>query len=252
VEDDPLWTRSARAEAFDSIGFYHCDHLGTPQEMTDAEGNLAWQAQYKAWGEAILVVEKMRNSLRFQGQYFDHETGLHYNRFRYYDPEVGRFISKDPIRLLGGLNLFQYVITPTGWVDPLGLVGLRNTDPPLGSLSDVEARCWYLREETKICCQIDRSKSLKKQARQASILRNQARIRTRLLMQNRDKAKELNQADPNLTFKKLVVYKKKKKGLDGNAIYQDILDTSTKSRNSVNESLLDGIDCDVVLKNKGI
>jgi RHS repeat-associated protein len=75
--------------------------LGTPQEMTDEEGNLAWQAQYKAWGEAILVVEKMRNPLRFQGQYFDHETGLHYNRFRYYDPEVGRFISKDPIGFFG-------------------------------------------------------------------------------------------------------------------------------------------------------
>jgi RHS repeat-associated protein len=95
--------------------------LGTPQEMTDEEGNLAWQAQYKAWGEAILVVEKMRNSLRFQGQYFDHETGLHYNRHRYYDPEIGRFISKDPIKYQGGLNFYFYVPNPTEWVDPLGL-----------------------------------------------------------------------------------------------------------------------------------
>jgi RHS repeat-associated protein len=89
--------------------------------MTDEEGNLAWQAQYKAWGEAILVVEKIRNPLRFQGQYFDHETGLHYNRFRYYDPETGRFISKDPIGINGGLNLFQYAPNPITWVDALGL-----------------------------------------------------------------------------------------------------------------------------------
>jgi RHS repeat-associated protein len=89
--------------------------------MTDEEGNLAWQAQYKAWGEAILVVEKMRNPLRFQGQYFDHETGLHYNRFRYYDPETGRFISKDPIGFMGGANLYQYAPNPVEWVDPLGL-----------------------------------------------------------------------------------------------------------------------------------
>jgi RHS repeat-associated protein len=96
-------------EPFDKLGFYHCDHLGTPQEITDEEGNIAWQAQYKAWGEAKEIISKaaqgarFRNPLRFQGQYFDHETGLHYNRFRYYDPETGRFISKDPIGFRGGL-----------------------------------------------------------------------------------------------------------------------------------------------------
>nr|WP_273924137.1 RHS repeat-associated core domain-containing protein [Pseudomonas idahonensis] len=61
------------------------------------------------------------NPLRFQGQYHDHETGLHYNRYRYYDPEVGRFVSKDPIGYAGGLNLFAYAPNPAGWVDPLGL-----------------------------------------------------------------------------------------------------------------------------------
>jgi len=59
--------------------------------------------------------------LRFQGQYYDTETGLHYNRFRYYDPDVGRFTSKDPIGLLGGDNLYMYAPNPMGWVDPLGL-----------------------------------------------------------------------------------------------------------------------------------
>ncbi|MQT57173.1 RHS repeat protein, partial [Pseudomonas sp. FSL R10-0399] len=59
--------------------------------------------------------------LRFQGQYFDTETGLHYNRYRYYDPQVGRFISKDPIGFAGGLNVYAYAPNPVGWVDPFGL-----------------------------------------------------------------------------------------------------------------------------------
>ena len=59
--------------------------------------------------------------LRFQGQYFDAETGLHYNRFRYYDPQTGRFTTQDPISLAGGINLYQYAPNPVLWVDPLGL-----------------------------------------------------------------------------------------------------------------------------------
>ncbi|WP_262378094.1 RHS repeat-associated core domain-containing protein, partial [Pseudomonas sp. WS 5078] len=63
----------------------------------------------------------LKNPIRFQGQYHDHETGLHYNRYRYYDPRAGRFISKDPISYAGGLNLYAYAPNPTGWVDALGL-----------------------------------------------------------------------------------------------------------------------------------
>ena len=59
-------------------------------------------------------------SIRFQGQWHDPETGLHYNRFRYYDPDVGRFIHQDPIGLLGGNNLYQYAPNPLDWIDPLG------------------------------------------------------------------------------------------------------------------------------------
>jgi RHS repeat-associated protein len=61
------------------------------------------------------------NPIRFQGQYHDHETGLHYNRHRYYDPTVGRFISKDPLSYDAGLNLYQCAPNPTGWTDALGL-----------------------------------------------------------------------------------------------------------------------------------
>ncbi|WP_123725914.1 RHS repeat-associated core domain-containing protein [Pseudomonas protegens] len=67
--------------------------------------------------------------LRLQGQYHDHETGLHYNRYRYYDPEVGRFVSKDPIGYAGGLNVFQYALSPMEWVDPLGLAGRKTSKP---------------------------------------------------------------------------------------------------------------------------
>ncbi|MBY5925864.1 MULTISPECIES: RHS repeat-associated core domain-containing protein [unclassified Halomonas] len=63
------------------------------------------------------------NPFRFQGQYHDEETGLHYNRHRYYDPEIGRFTTQDPIGLAGGDNLYVYAPEPTGWVDPLGLSG---------------------------------------------------------------------------------------------------------------------------------
>ena len=64
---------------------------------------------------------KVNISFHFQGQYYDEERGLHYNRFRYYDPEIGRFVSQDPIGLMGGIHLFEYDHNTTRWIDPLGL-----------------------------------------------------------------------------------------------------------------------------------
>jgi RHS repeat-associated protein len=130
-KEDPLWNYKPVALPIDVLAWYQCDHLGTPQELTDQHGNNAWSAQYKAWGE----VEEQRsefaqqvgltNPIRFQGQYHDHETGLHYNRHRYYDPKIGRFISKDPIGYEGGINVYQYAPNPLGWTDPLGLAAHR-------------------------------------------------------------------------------------------------------------------------------
>lgn len=101
--------------------YYQLDHLGTPQELTDYSGEIMWSAKYRAYGNlAALDVSEIDNPLRFQGQYFDAETGLHYNRHRYYNPGTGRFLTPDPIKLAGGLNSYQYVTNPTGWVDPLG------------------------------------------------------------------------------------------------------------------------------------
>jgi RHS repeat-associated protein len=102
--------------------YYQLDHLGTPQELTDYSGEIMWSAKYRAYGNlATLDIAEIDNPLRFQGQYFDAETGLHYNRHRYYNPSTGRFLTPDPIKLAGGLNNYQYVPNPTGWVDPLGL-----------------------------------------------------------------------------------------------------------------------------------
>ena len=131
IEQDPLWNgqqlRTPQAFAKEEIAFYQCDHLGTPQELTDHEGGIAWSASYKAWGEAKQAISEagrkagFRNPIRFQGQYFDDETGLHYNRYRYYDPRSGRFVSSDPIGRAGGLNFHQYTPNPIEWIDPLGL-----------------------------------------------------------------------------------------------------------------------------------
>ncbi|WP_235810047.1 RHS repeat domain-containing protein, partial [Pseudomonas syringae group genomosp. 3] len=108
-------------ETENTVYYYHTDQIGTPLEMTDAEGHIVWQAKYAPWGLIKqLVVNEVEQNLRFQGQYFDVETGLHYNTFRYYDPEIGRFITQDPIGLSGGDNLYLYAPNPYGWVDPLG------------------------------------------------------------------------------------------------------------------------------------
>jgi RHS repeat-associated protein len=126
-DQDPLWHTEVKPQAFEAIAWYHCDHLGTPMELTDEQGNIAWAGQYKAWGEvreerSVWAKQHgLGNPIRFQGQYHDHETGLHYNRYRYYDAANGRFIGKDPISFVGGLNVYAYAFNPTQWTDPLGL-----------------------------------------------------------------------------------------------------------------------------------
>ena len=109
----------------DWIYFVNTDHLGTPQEVVSEDGNIVWLARYKAWGRIHkLEREDIKQPFRFQGQYFDEETGLHYNRHRYYDPDVGRFVSQDPIGLAGGDNLYLYGPNPITWLDVLGLSGV--------------------------------------------------------------------------------------------------------------------------------
>jgi RHS repeat-associated protein len=100
----------------------HNDHLGTPIRLTNRLGRVAWSADYRAFGQAQIKTASISNALRFPGQYFDEETGLHYNRFRYYAPALGRYLSPDPVSFRAGLNFYVYVNNdPVNRTDPLGL-----------------------------------------------------------------------------------------------------------------------------------
>ncbi|EPF2594857.1 RHS repeat-associated core domain-containing protein [Proteus mirabilis] len=107
------------------------DHQGTPREIFSEGGQASWAGRLNTWGQMQFWryrEGKAENDpnytecpFRFAGQYEDEESGLYYNRFRYYDKETGQYLSPDPIGLLGGLNPYGYVHCPTGWVDPFGL-----------------------------------------------------------------------------------------------------------------------------------
>ena len=102
--------------------YYINDHLGTPQRLITGEGTVVWQAAALPFGRTQVQLGTVQNNLRFPGQYYDAETGLHYNWNRYYDPETGRYLSPDPIGLEGGLNLYAYMENdPVNWSDPWGL-----------------------------------------------------------------------------------------------------------------------------------
>ncbi|MEG8151684.1 RHS repeat-associated core domain-containing protein, partial [Escherichia coli] len=113
----------AGKEGPNRILYFHTDVNGAPEEMTDSDGKIVWETGYQVWGNTIQEKDHggVEQNLRYQGQYLDRETGLHYNLHRYYDPDVGRFMVTDPIGLLGGLNLYSYVPNPLSWIDPLGL-----------------------------------------------------------------------------------------------------------------------------------
>ncbi|WP_243389959.1 RHS repeat-associated core domain-containing protein, partial [Cronobacter sakazakii] len=107
------------------IYWYHTGLNGLPERVTDADGQTVWRGQFSTWGETERELSvpqwQVPQNLRFQGQYLDRESGLHYNLFRYYDPVAGRYTQMDPIGLAGGLNTYSYVGDPLVWVDPLGL-----------------------------------------------------------------------------------------------------------------------------------
>ncbi|MFO0760721.1 MAG: RHS repeat-associated core domain-containing protein [Byssovorax sp.] len=98
---------------------YVNDPIGTPERLVDGRGEVAGELARKAWGETE-ERGRARTAIRFQGQYEDRETGLSYNRRRYYDPALGRFLSTDPLGIAGTLNAYYYVKNPLGWIDPFG------------------------------------------------------------------------------------------------------------------------------------
>lgn len=132
IYKDPVWNTDTRKNrvSLDQTSFYHCDQVGTPQTLSNAAGECVWEITQDTWGTAleIQMLDKdnpfEQSNLRFQGQYYDHETGLHYNRYRYYEPYSARYVSKDPIGLEGGINTSAYVNNPNQWIDPNGLNGM--------------------------------------------------------------------------------------------------------------------------------
>lgn len=104
--------------------YYVTDPAGTPERLVSGDGEIACELQRSAWGRTTaLPGARTSTPWRFSGQYEDEETGLCYNRFRYYDPDAARYISPDPIGVEGGINMYAYVDNPTAQVDPLGLAG---------------------------------------------------------------------------------------------------------------------------------
>ncbi|MGW8884695.1 putative T7SS-secreted protein [Streptomyces sp. NPDC055749] len=98
------------------------DLIGTPSELVDESGTLAWHTRSTLWGTTTWAgASTAYTPLRFPGQYFDPETGLHYNYFRYYDPETARYVTQDPLGLESDPNPMMYVRDPLQGADPLGL-----------------------------------------------------------------------------------------------------------------------------------
>lgn len=120
---DGLISNAYAALGDGEIYYVHNDHLGTPKAMTNEFGIKVWGATHDPFGLATVDVgSSVEFNVRFPGQYYDGESGLHYNYFRYYDPNIGRYITSDPIGLLGGINTYSYVENnPVNYIDPYGL-----------------------------------------------------------------------------------------------------------------------------------
>ena len=108
------------------LSAYITDALGTPMQLVTPNGQPRWLAEPDDWAAVKnqRAVRHVTQPIRFQGQWHDEESGLYYNRHRYYDPQQGRYISQDPIGLRGGTNLYGYVTNPISMVDPLRLEGV--------------------------------------------------------------------------------------------------------------------------------
>ena len=101
--------------------YFHTDHLDTTQVITDTNKVIVWGSDHEPFGVTNITVNNITNNLRFPGQYFDIETGLHYNLTRDYNSLVGRYMQSDSIGLAGGLNTYLYAnANPVKYIDPTG------------------------------------------------------------------------------------------------------------------------------------
>jgi RHS repeat-associated protein len=132
--------------------YFHNDHLGTPQVLTNDSQTIAWKAAYAPFGQEVSSVQTVENPFRFPGQYYDQETGLYYNYHRYYDPMTGRYVTPDPIGLEGGINLFTYVQNnPITFSDPSGEQVIKNPPKQLPNDRDEQLRAAPKDECPKNC-----------------------------------------------------------------------------------------------------
>ncbi|TPQ26257.1 RHS repeat domain-containing protein [Methylomonas koyamae] len=121
LDGQPL-ARIDGSAANSPIYYFHNHPLGVPLKASNAAGQTVWAAQLQPFGLMQTTTAAISQNLRFPGQYFDAESGLHYNMARYYSPELGRYLQSDPIGLAGGINTYAYVgNNPVNAVDPLGL-----------------------------------------------------------------------------------------------------------------------------------
>jgi RHS repeat-associated protein len=128
-DNDPVDLPLAIAEAA-TLTHVHADHLGRPTRMTDAAKSTVWQAIWKPWGEIHSLSGTLPQNLRFPGQYFQIETGHHYNHHRHYDPVTGRYTQPDPLRFVDGPSVYAYVkSSPLMLTDRSGLVGQSKSYP---------------------------------------------------------------------------------------------------------------------------
>ena len=134
------------------LHLYHCDHRGLPLALISPEGETAWQGEYDEWGNLLgeESAQHLQQSLRLPGQQYDEESGLYYNRNRYYDPLQGRYITQDPIGLRGEWNLYKYPLNPVRFIDSLGLKFHVNGDP-----SDFIQAVEYLKQDSQMKETID-------------------------------------------------------------------------------------------------
>jgi RHS repeat-associated protein len=127
ITSEYLYIDQARLAMVDvtsnTMYYYLNNYLGTPVMMTDDQGMIVWEADYKPFGEASINSNSVVvNNFRFPGQYYDQETGFHYNYHRYYDPKTGRYLRPDPIGLEGEINLYTYAsLNPINSFDIFGL-----------------------------------------------------------------------------------------------------------------------------------
>ncbi|MGT5392683.1 RHS repeat-associated core domain-containing protein, partial [Escherichia coli] len=114
---DPVYTPARK------IHLYHCEHRGLPLALVSTEGATEWCAEYDEWGNLLNEENphQLQQLIRLPGQQYDEESGLYYNRHRYYDPLQGRYITQDPIGLKGGWNFYQYPLNPVQYIDSMGL-----------------------------------------------------------------------------------------------------------------------------------